>query len=123
MKKSLVFISFLGLLSFSSIASPISEEGLPRLKFLQKLKHKEIKLLRNSNSENHKAHAVGMAVLLGPFGMHRIYLGTEAHVPVIYCITLGGGFGFLPITDIAAILLTPELEPYVENDRVIMWLK
>lgn len=70
-----------------------------------------------------KANAVLLAVALGPFGVHRLYLGTEAKVPVIYTLTLGGGLGILPLIDIIAILSTPSLELYEDNSKVIMWAK
>jgi TM2 domain-containing membrane protein YozV len=73
-------------------------------------------------SENKKATAIILAFTLGPLGVHRLYLGTEWKVPVIYAITLGGGFGILPLTDIIAILLTKHLEKYQNNPRVIMWI-
>lgn len=47
------------------------------------------------------------AVALWPFGVHRLYLGTEAKIPVIYTLTLGGGIGILPLID--TILATPSL--------------
>ncbi len=70
-----------------------------------------------------KLNAVLLAITLGPFGVHRLYLGTEAKVPVIYTLTLGGGLGILPLVDIVAILATPSLELYEDNSKVIMWAK
>lgn len=71
-----------------------------------------------------KSVAVVLAILLGPFGVHRIYLGTHAKVPVIYTLTLGGGFGILPLLDIVAILSNKDWsEEFIPNDKVIMWAK
>jgi TM2 domain-containing membrane protein YozV len=68
--------------------------------------------------------AVVLAVLLGPFGVHRLYLGTHAKVPVIYTLTLGGGFGILPLLDIVAILNNKNWEEdFIPNNKVIMWAK
>lgn len=70
-----------------------------------------------------KLKAILLAVFLGHFGVHRIYLGTSPNVPVVYSLTLGGGFGLLPLLDIAAILTTKNLEKFYHNDKVFMWSK
>ncbi|MDB4061428.1 TM2 domain-containing protein [Vicingaceae bacterium] len=70
-----------------------------------------------------KLKAVLLAVFLGHFGVHRIYLGTNQNVPIVYSLTLGGGFGLLPLFDIIAILTTKDLDEYVGNDKVFMWSK
>lgn len=75
----------------------------------------------HKQSKNEKLTAILFALALGPLGVHRLYLGTEAHVPVIYTATLGGGFGLLPIADIVAILAAKDIERYKNNPRVIMW--
>ncbi len=66
--------------------------------------------------------AAGIALLVGPFGAHRLYFGTTAKVPIIYGITLGG-FGILVLIDIGHILATKDLSPYRHNDKVFMWAK
>lgn len=70
-----------------------------------------------------KLKAVLLAIFLGHFGVHRIYLGTSPNVPVVYSLTLGGGLGILPLLDIIAILSTKDLEQFSNNDRVFMWNK
>ena len=70
-----------------------------------------------------KLKAVLLAVFLGHFGVHRIYLGTSANVPVVYTLTLGGGFGLLPLCDIIAILSSQNLDKFSNNDKVFMWSK
>ncbi|MBL4651423.1 MAG: TM2 domain-containing protein [Flavobacteriales bacterium] len=69
-----------------------------------------------------KAIAIGLAITLGPFGVHRLYLGTDNKIPVIYSITLGA-FGILPLTDIIAILTTKNIEQYLDNQQIIMWMR
>ena len=64
-----------------------------------------------------------LTVGLGLFGVHRMYLGTDMKVPIIYVLTLGGGLGVLPLIDLLAILFTKDLEPYKDNDKVFMWAK
>ncbi len=72
--------------------------------------------------ENKKLTAILLAVALGTFGVHRLYLGTKPLVPVVYTLTLGGGFGILPLSDIIAILVTPDISKFENNGQVIMWI-
>jgi TM2 domain-containing membrane protein YozV len=74
------------------------------------------------HKENERLVASGLAILLGPFGAHRLYLGTTAKVAVIYGITLGG-FGILAVIDLGHILFTKDLSRYHGSDRVFMWAK
>lgn len=64
--------------------------------------------------------AAALAVTLGPFGVHRLYLGTNAKVPIFYGLTFGG-FGVLVLIDLAHILFTKDLAPFQHNDQVLMW--
>lgn len=70
--------------------------------------------------ENKRWVAAALAVFLGPFGAHRLYLGTTAKVPVIYGITFGG-FGVLALIDLGHILFTKDLSRFEGSDRVFMW--
>lgn len=65
--------------------------------------------------------AVAMAIAAGPFGAHRLYLGTDTKVPVIYTVTLGGGLGLLPIIDCVVILTTRDLSKFENKDQVFLW--
>ncbi|MFP4662945.1 MAG: NINE protein [Bacteroidales bacterium] len=69
-----------------------------------------------------KLIAIAADILTGPLGGHRIYLGTEPWVPVVYAFTLGGGMGFLPLADLFVIIFTPDLNRYTDNSQFIMWL-
>jgi TM2 domain-containing membrane protein YozV len=93
----------------------LSESNAPlnKVKWAQKLWYK--------SKENPRIYAFCIAVLLGPFGAHRIYLGTRHMVPVAYVLTLGGGLGFVPAIDAVLILATKNLEPYQNNPRFFMW--
>ena len=75
------------------------------------------------NKPKSKAIAITLAVTLGVFGVHRLYLGTSTKVPIIYTITLGGGFGVLVLSDIIAIIVTKDLEEYSSEPKVFMWAK
>jgi TM2 domain-containing membrane protein YozV len=73
--------------------------------------------------QNKKWIAITATILLGPFGGHRLYLGTNTKVPVVYTLTLGGGLGLLPLIDLIHIIATKELSPYEQNEKVFMWAK
>lgn len=66
--------------------------------------------------------AAALALTLGPFGAHRLYLGTQAKVPLIYGLTFGG-FGVLAVIDMVEILCTKDLTPYRGSGQVFMWAK
>lgn len=70
-----------------------------------------------------KLISVSLAITLGVFGVHRLYLGTKALVPIGYTLTLGGGMGILPVTDIVYILLAKDVEQIKNNDYLFMWNK
>lgn len=72
--------------------------------------------------ENQRLVGSGLALLLGPFAAHRIYLGTTPKVAVIYGLTFGG-FGVLALADLGHLLFSKDLEQYRYNDRIIMWGK
>ena len=77
----------------------------------------------NVSKSKSKVIAVTLAVTLGVFGVHRLYLGTSTRVPIIYTLTLGGGFGVLVVSDIIAIIATKDLESYSPESKVFMWAK
>jgi len=66
--------------------------------------------------------AAALDLTLGPFGVHRLYFGTAVKVPLIYGLTFGG-FGVLVVIDLAEILFTKDLGPFMNNDKVFMWSK
>ena len=77
---------------------------------------------RTAEAKASKISAAIITVLLGPFGAHRVYLGTHVKVPIIYTLTLGGGFGILPLIDLAVMLISDDLGRYTDNEKVIMWI-
>jgi len=83
-------------------------------------------ILNNTNIFQHikrkKIIAITADILTGPLGGHRIYLGTEAWVPFVYALTLGGGLGILPVVDLFVIIFTNDLNKYCNNSQIIMWL-
>lgn len=73
-----------------------------------------------TGAENTRLISSSLAVLLGPFGAHRLYLGTTTKVAIIYGVTFGG-FGILALVDLGHLLITKDLERYRNSDRVFMW--
>jgi TM2 domain-containing membrane protein YozV len=73
-----------------------------------------------SNGENERLVGSSLAVFLGIFGAHRIYLGTSPKVAVVYGLTFGG-FGVLVLLDLGHLIFSKDLAPYRNNERVIMW--
>ncbi len=67
--------------------------------------------------------AIALTVLLGPLGGHRIYLGTDPKVPVLYTVTLGGGLGLLPLIDLVQLIVTRDFEKFFNKGKVFMWIE
>lgn len=73
--------------------------------------------------ENKRVIAIALIIIGGPLGFHRIYLGTKPFVPIFYALTLGGGFGILPLLDLIALIKTKDLKVLENNPKVLMWLE
>lgn len=86
----------------------------------------EIRALPTAQPRLHKEPqrlvAAGLAITLGAFGAHRLYLGTDVKVPIIYGLTFGG-FGVLVLIDLGHILFSKDLQAFYNNDQVFMWAK
>lgn len=85
-------------------------DSSPLIPNLEEVKHKKLK-------------AILLGVALGHFGVHRIYLGTKPNVPIAYSLTLGGGFGLIPLVDVIALIATKDISQYENNSQFIMWMK
>lgn len=72
--------------------------------------------------ENPKLVALILTATLGPFGAHRIYLGTNYQIPIFYTITLGGGLGALPAVDFFVLLFTKDISKFYNNEKLFMWM-
>jgi TM2 domain-containing membrane protein YozV len=70
--------------------------------------------------DNQRAVAIGLDVSLGLFGVHRMYLGTDLKVPVIYTSTIGGG-GVLWLVDLGLLIAAKDLTSFKDNPNVFMW--
>lgn len=85
---------------------------------------------RTSPKESFKKKKLITSILAFPIpfgfaGMHRIYLGTEPWVPVVYLCTGGGGAGLLPFIDFLLIVTATEeqFKQYENNPNVFMFVK
>ena len=87
-----------------------ASDSSPLITNLEEVKHKKIK-------------AILLGVALGHFGVHRIYLGTKANVPIAYSLTLGGGLGLIPLVDVIALIATKDISQYENNSQFIMWMR
>ena len=84
-------------------------------------KFNQRKIIQNLHTlKNQKVVAIGLNVSLGLFGVHRMYLGTDLKVPVIYTATIGGG-GVLWLVDLGLLIAVKDLEPFMNNPNVFMW--
>ncbi|MGB1039326.1 MAG: NINE protein [Flavobacteriales bacterium] len=70
-----------------------------------------------------KLIAITLAITLGYFGVHRLYLGTKPIVPIAYTLTIGGGGFILPLIDIFYIIAAKDINQIINNDFVFMWNK
>jgi len=62
--------------------------------------------------------------LIGVTGIHRVYLGTQPYVPVVYMATVGG-YLILPTLDFIAIICADEKTflSYQNNPHIFMWVR
>lgn len=74
----------------------------------------------NPAPENRRAVAIALAVLLGPFGAHRLYLGTTPKVAIAYGLTFGG-FGVVALIDLVHLIAAKDLNRFRDSDRILMW--
>jgi TM2 domain-containing membrane protein YozV len=94
---------------------------------LEKKKSRPNPILQLFNKKRKKNKRITAAILAFPFpfgivGLHRIYLGTAPYVPVAYIASLGGIFGILPFIDFCVLILDKEVDRYIDNKKVFMWV-
>lgn len=77
--------------------------------------------LSPKKKEHPRITAAILCLTLGPFGAHRLYLGTRPVVPAAYTLTLGGGLGVLPVIDLALITFSKDISRYRDNPNIFMW--
>jgi TM2 domain-containing membrane protein YozV len=62
--------------------------------------------------------------VLGGLAIHRVYMGSEAKLVLLYFITCGGIFGVLPFVDWILLLIgviEDDISKYVNNNKFVMW--
>ena len=59
----------------------------------------------------------------GIIGLHRVYLGSEPYIPIAYVGTLGGAFGILPLIDFIVICRNKDISKFINNKKLMMWVK
>ena len=121
MKFSLILLIIL--ISSISFASNDKVFSAEQLKALTSISSVNIDTNSKVNINKTKAIAVTLAITLGIFGVHRLYLGTKPIVPISYTLTLGGGMGLLPIIDIFYIISAKDINQITNNDFIFMWNK
>jgi len=116
----LLLLLFISLSSFASNDKVIT---MKQFKGFSSLSALDIDTTKNRNINKIKIIAVTLAVTLGVFGVHRLYLGTKSLVPISYTLTLGGGMAILPIIDIIYIISAKDINQITNNDYIFMWNK
>ena len=85
-------------------------------------------VLLSADSGSFRKKRLTAAILAFPFpfgvlGLHRLYLGSQPYVPLVYIGTLGGCFGVLPFIDFVVILMDKNPERFLNNPKIFMWNK
>ncbi len=67
------------------------------------------------------ATLLAFPVPFGILGLHRIYLGTQPFVPLVYIGTIGGVL-ILPFVDFCVLLLDKDISRFENNPHIFMWI-
>jgi TM2 domain-containing membrane protein YozV len=70
--------------------------------------------------EDPRLVAIALNILLGPLGVHRLYLGTDLKVPILYTLTFGGG-GVVWVIDLGFLIFSKDISRFKNNKRFFMW--
>ncbi len=78
------------------------------------------------SSDKNVTTAFILAILVGGFGVHRLYLGTSMGVFIGYLLT-GAGCGILYTIDNVLLLISliqnSPIDSYIDNPHFFMWLQ
>ncbi|MEW6774406.1 MAG: hypothetical protein AB1304_10470 [Bacteroidota bacterium] len=80
------------------------------------------KFLLKHQKNKKVAAALAFPFPFGCVGLHRVFLGTAPHVPIVYAATAGGVFGLIPLADCITLLIQKDISDYENNSHVIMWI-
>lgn len=70
--------------------------------------------------ENARLVAIALNLSLGMLGVHRMYLGTDVKVPIVYTLTFGGG-GILWLVDLGFLIANKDIRPFLDNKHLFMF--
>jgi len=100
----------------------LSENNMPKYIKLGKRLIKIPLLSKKEKQSGNRVTAIIVTILTGPLGGHRIYLGTNPVVPVVYSITLGGFF-IMPVVDLGFLIGSKDISRFRNNEKIFMWLE
>ncbi|MDT8411763.1 MAG: TM2 domain-containing protein [Vicingaceae bacterium] len=80
----------------------------------------EIEVQQNGEVKYKRGKAIIFTIFTGILGGHRIYMGTHQRTPIIYSVTFGG-FGILPLIDLAHLIFKKDISVYENKTQIIMW--
>ena len=73
-----------------------------------------------NHKDNARLVAIALNVSLGMLGVHRLYLGTDVKVPIVYTLTFGGG-GVLWLVDLGFLVFSKDIQPFLNNKHLFMF--
>lgn len=119
--KYLLFIISLMLLVSNSFSSTIKKDSLSTLEGqIFTAAELEMEVQQNGEVKFKRGKAIIFTIFTGILGGHRIYMGTHQRTPIIYSVTFGG-FGILPLIDLAHLIFTKDISVYENKTQIIMW--
>jgi len=80
------------------------------------------KFFTKAQRNNKIAAALAFPFPFGCVGLHRVYLGTSPHVPLVYAVSAGGIFGLIPLIDCITLLSHKDISSFENNGNIIMWI-
>jgi TM2 domain-containing membrane protein YozV len=112
--------------TFSSPSFPIKPDSTKKDSAFSPLKRDTANTTISSTEIDKKRFVAAVLAFPLPFGflgLHRIYLGSAPYIPVVYLLTLGGGFGLLPLIDFLEIVFSSdeEFKEFQNNPKIFMW--
>jgi hypothetical protein len=113
--KSVLMVRFFYTFLFSCIVLQIFAQKTENFDGMQPKSILEI-------GEISKTELIISTISTGIVGGHRLLLRKKASTPIIYCVTLGGGLGFLPLVDLVTIILTKKENLYLlKHDKFFLF--
>lgn len=121
--KYLLSILCLLILVGSSFSSTIMKDSLSMLEgevFSVNETELEMEIQQTGEVKFKRGKVIIFTIFTGILGGHRIYMGTHQRTPIIYAVTFGG-FGILPLIDLAHLIFTKDISVYENKTQIIMW--